>query len=39
MHGALRQKTKTGSVWSRFETDVKRKNCLMRCAYQAYMIF
>ncbi|EFK24392.1 hypothetical protein HMPREF9550_03486 [Escherichia coli MS 187-1] len=38
MHGALRQKTKTGSVRSRFETDAKH-NCLMRYAYQAYMLF
>ncbi|EMW17662.1 hypothetical protein EC2845650_3204 [Escherichia coli 2845650] len=38
MHGALRQKTKTGSIWSRFETDAKRK--IACCAtYQAYMIF
>ncbi|AEJ58112.1 hypothetical protein AC18_3255 [Escherichia coli 2-222-05_S3_C2] len=38
MHGALRQKTKTGSIWSRFETDAKRK--IACCAmYQVYIIF
>ncbi|EZJ37082.1 hypothetical protein AC93_2956 [Escherichia coli 2-005-03_S4_C2] len=38
MHGALRLKTKTGSVRSRFETDAKRK--IACCAtYQGYIIF
>ncbi|ESD26404.1 hypothetical protein HMPREF1612_04856 [Escherichia coli 908585] len=38
MHGALRQKTKTGSFRSRFETDAKRK--IACCAtYQANILF
>ncbi|ESA65224.1 hypothetical protein HMPREF1602_00954 [Escherichia coli 907889] len=38
MHGALRQKTKTGSFRSRFETDTKRK--IACCAtYQANILF